>query len=178
MENTDSILLVDENDNITGKADKERVHKEGLLHRAFSIFVFNDDGELLMHKRSDSKYHSPGVWTNTCCSHQSETENEMLYIHERLSLEMGVDTELSFLFKHQYRAEFPNGLVENEYDHVYYGFFNGTPVPNPAEVSDWQWSDTEMLMVDISRRPENYSYWFKELLPLVLKHEHIVSLLD
>lgn len=177
-ENNDSILLVDESDNVIGTADKEKVHKDGLLHRAFSIFIFNDEGELLMHKRAGSKYHSPGLWTNTCCSHQLSMNGEMQYIHNRLRKEMGIDTELAFLFKHHYRAEFENTLVENEYDHVYFGIYNADPVPDPEEVSDWSWNDCDSLLHEIKIHPDEYSYWFKELFPLVYKHEKVQFILD
>ncbi len=177
-ENNDSILLVDDNDTVTGKAEKGRVHTEGLLHRAFSIFIFNDEGELLIHRRADSKYHSPGVWTNACCSHQTTVHGEMQYIHNRLRMEMGIDTELVFLFKHRYKATFENGLTEHEYDHVYYGVYNGDPVPDPVEVSDWQWYDSESVLEEIKKQPEKYSYWFRELYPLVYNDSRIQFMLD
>ncbi|MFW5807950.1 MAG: isopentenyl-diphosphate Delta-isomerase [Spirochaetota bacterium] len=175
--NTGSILLVDEDDNILGTAEKLEVHQKGLLHRAFSVFIFNDEGDILMQKRSGMKYHSPNVWTNTCCSHQTSQTSEMQYIHGRLRQEMGFDTELAFLFKHRYRTQFDNGLTEHEIDHVYYGIYNGDPIPNPEEVAAWRWSDCDMVLRDISAKPDEYSYWFRELYPLVFNTDRIQFIL-
>lgn len=176
-ENTFSILLVNEDDTVLGTAEKEYVHRHGLLHRAFSIFLFNNKGELLIHKRADSKYHSPGVWTNTCCSHQSTEDDEMQYIHRRLLQEMGVDAELTFLFKHKYSVQFDNGLMEYEYDHVYFGVCSDTPSPDPAEVSDWRWSECDNLLRDMDNNPAGYSYWFRELLPLVCRNKTLQKII-
>lgn len=164
-----NILLVDENDSITGFGEKLEVHKQGLLHRAFSIFVLNAENYLLLQKRADTKYHSPGMWTNTCCSHQSMDEDNDEFIHTRLREEMGIDCQLTYLFKHTYRAEFPNNMIEHEIDYIYLGHYNGSPKPNPEEVSDWRWEHCDILYDDIVANPDQYSYWFKEIFPIFYK---------
>ena len=139
------ILTVDEKDNVTGKGEKMKVHREGKLHRAFSIFVFNSKSELLLQKRAKSKYHSGGLWTNTCCSHQRDGETLEKAVHRRLKEEMGFDCELKEVFTFTYRVKFDDGLIENEYDHVFFGKFDGKPEPNPEEVDDWKWISLEEL---------------------------------
>jgi len=155
------ILLVDENDNVIGKEEKIKTHKEGKLHRAFSIFVFNSNGELLLQKRAKSKYHSAGLWTNTCCSHQRDGETLEKAIHRRLKEEMGFNCKLKEKFTFTYKVKFDNGLFENEYDHVFFGKFDGEPIPNPEEVDEWKWVDLEDLKKDIRENPSNYTYWLK-----------------
>ena len=155
------ILTVDEKDNVTGKEEKIKVHREGIFHRAFSIFVFNSKGELLLQKRARSKYHSGGLWTNTCCSHQRDGENLEEAIHRRLKEEMGFDCELKEVFTFTYRVKFDDGLVENEYDHVFFGKFDGKPEPNPEEVDEWKWISLEELRKDIRKNPDDYTYWLK-----------------
>jgi len=155
------ILTVDEKDNVTGKEEKIKVHREGKLHRAFSIFVFNSKGEVLLQKRAGSKYHSAGLWTNTCCSHQRVGENLEEAVHRRLKEEMGFDCELKEAFTFTYRVKFDNGLSENEYDHVFFGKFDGKPEPNPKEVDEWKWVSLEELRKDIQKNPDDYTYWLK-----------------
>jgi isopentenyl-diphosphate Delta-isomerase len=159
-----NIALVNEADKITGFANKQEVHEKGLLHRAFSILVFNDKNEVLLQRRALTKYHSPGLWTNTCCSHLVEDCEFETYIHERLENEMGFDCELDFQFSFHYRIEFDNGLCENEIDHVYFGKWNGTPKPNHDEADGFMWIAIEELKTDLKNNPENYTYWFKELM--------------
>ncbi len=156
------IALLDTDDNIIGFEDKLIVHQKGLLHRAFSIFIFNDKGEVLLQKRAATKYHSPSLWTNTCCSHLIENSDFEEYIHERLKDEMGFDCELEFKFSFHYKIKFSNGLTENEIDHVYFGKWNGTPIPNPKEVEDYKWIDWTLFKTDLTINPEKYTYWIKE----------------
>jgi isopentenyl-diphosphate delta-isomerase len=164
------ILTVDENDNVTGKEEKIKTHREGRLHRAFSIFVFNSKGELLLQKRAKSKYHSSGLWTNTCCSHQRAGENLEEAVHRRLKEEMGFDCELKEAFTFTYRVKFDNGLSENEYDHVFFGKFDGKPEPNPKEVDDWKWVSLEELRKDIQKNPDDYTYWLKVSIDKVISN--------
>jgi len=162
------ILLVDENDNIIGKGEKIKTHREGKLHRAFSIFVFNSKGELLLQKRGKSKYHSGGLWTNTCCSHQRDGEALEEAVHRRLKEEMGFDCELKEMFTFTYRIKFDNNLFENECDHVFIGNFDGEPTPNPEEVDEWKWVGLEELKNDMQKNPDNYTYWLKESIDRVI----------
>jgi isopentenyl-diphosphate delta-isomerase len=157
----DTLILVDEHDNITGYGTKLKVHQEGHLHRAFSLFVVNEAGQLLLQKRALSKYHSGGLWANTCCSHPLKGEKTDETIHTRLIEEMGFDCELKPLFQFIYRAKFNNGLTEYELDQVYIGFYEGAPNPNPAEVCDWKWIDIEALKEDLLNAPDKYVYWLK-----------------
>jgi isopentenyl-diphosphate Delta-isomerase len=161
MENGTLIALVDENDTITGFEEKLVVHQKGLLHRAFSIFIFNDKNELLIHRRAIEKYHSGGLWTNTCCSHLLQGEEFETSIHNRLRLEMGFDCPLEFAFKFRYSTTFSNALIENELDHVFIGRFNGVPLPDPEEVCDWKWANPDDLIQDFALNGQNYTYWFK-----------------
>ena len=164
------ILLVDENDNIIGKEEKIKTHQEGKLHRAFSIFVFNSKGELLLQKRGKSKYHSGGLWTNTCCSHQRDGETLEEAVHRRLKEEMGFDCELKEMFTFTYRIKFDNDLFENEYDHVFLGKFDGEPTPNSEEVDEWKWIDLEELKKGIRENPDNYTYWLKQSIDKVISY--------
>ena len=164
------ILTVDENDNVTGKGGKLKVHREGKLHRAFSLFVFNSKGELLLQRRAKSKYHSGGLWTNTCCSHQRDGETLEKAIHRRLKKDMGFGCELKEVFTFTYRVKFDDGLFENEYDHVFFGEFDGKPEPNPEEVDKWKWVGLEELRKDIRKNPDDYTYWLKVSIDRVISH--------
>ncbi len=159
------LILVDEQNNITGYEKKLKVHQDGLLHRAFSIFVVNKEGQLMLQKRAIEKYHSGGLWANTCCSHPLKGENTETTIHERLVEEMGFDCDLQPLFKFTYRAELDNDLVEYELDQVYIGEYEMDPVPNPAEVGDWKWINIEFLKEDLENAPDEYVYWLKAAFP-------------
>ncbi len=160
----ENIALVSAEDIITGYAPKMHVHQQGLLHRAFSIVIYNDEGEMLIQKRASSKYHSGELWTNACCSHLVEEKDFEEYMHERLKHEMGFDCELKFSFKFHYIANFENGLTENEIDHVYTGKWNGTPHPDPTEADDYRWMSIEEISENIAKHPENFTYWFKEII--------------
>lgn len=156
------LILVDENDNEIGTEEKMKAHREGKLHRAFSIFVFNSDGELLLQKRAPDKYHSGGLWTNTCCSHPTPGEEMTSTVHRRLEEEMGFDCELKKAFHFIYRAELTNGLVEHEYDHVFSGIYDGKVRPNPKEVMDFRWVDLNALEKDLAAHPEVYTPWLRD----------------
>ena len=155
------LILVDKDNNVTGYERKLKVHQEGYLHRAFSIFVVNESGELMLQKRAEHKYHSGGLWANTCCSHPLKGEDPENTIHNRLMEEMGFDCVLEPVFKFIYRAELDNDLVEYELDQVYIGKYELEPKPNPLEVGDWKWIDIDFLKRDLINSPNEYVYWLK-----------------
>lgn len=164
----EKVILVDKNDKEVGTGEKLKTHQEGKLHRAFSIFVFNSKGELLIHQRARTKYHCGGLWSNTCCSHPRPGEHMEEAVHRRLKTEMGFDCKLKEIFSFIYQVKFGNNLFEHEYDHVFIGRFDGEPVPNPEEVEDWKWIETEELKKDIQKNPEKYTYWFKACIDRVI----------
>jgi isopentenyl-diphosphate delta-isomerase len=155
------LILVNENDDEIGFGEKLPVHQNAQLHRAFSIFVMNSQHQLLLQKRAYHKYHSGGLWANTCCSHPIRGEKQEDSIHRRLKEEMGFDCNLKHMFHFIYRAELDNGLTEYEYDHVYLGRYNGIPNPNPDEVCEWKWMELDKVNSDIKNDPDNYTYWVK-----------------
>ncbi len=157
----DNVILVDENNREIGVEEKLKAHEKGILHRAFSIFVFNSKKELLIQQRAKEKYHCPEIWANTCCSHPRPNETYEQAIHRRLKEEMGFDCELKKSFCFIYRAKFPNGLIENEYDCVFMGESDAIPNPNLKEVMDYKWISLEDLEKDIKQNPSKYSIWFK-----------------
>ncbi|MHA7842924.1 MAG: isopentenyl-diphosphate Delta-isomerase [Winogradskyella sp.] len=157
----EQVILVDENDNKIGLMPKMEAHEKALLHRAFSVFVFNDKNELMLQQRALHKYHSPGLWTNTCCSHQRDGESNLEAGKRRLEEEMGFVTELEETISFIYKAPFDNGLTEHEYDHIMIGYYNDEPNINEDEVADWKWMNLEDVKVDITSHPENYTAWFK-----------------
>lgn len=157
----EQVILVDENDKPIGTMGKLEVHQKGLLHRAFSVFIFNDKGELLLQKRASTKYHSPGLWTNTCCSHPSPGEETLTAANRRLKEEMGMDTILIHKTSFIYRTEFDNGLTEHEFDHVYVGNYNENPVLNEDEAEDYKWVNLTDLKEDIKNSPQSFTSWFK-----------------
>lgn len=163
------LLLVNKKDIITGTREKISVHQHGLLHRAFSVFIFNDKGELLLQQRAFSKYHSGGLWSNTCCGHPVFGENMAQTIGRRLREEMGIYCFTEFLFTFQYHTEFKNGMIENEIDHVYAGVCNHLPVPNHQEVAAWKYISMEELQQAIGTQPEIFSFWLKACLPELLQ---------
>lgn len=158
------IAVVDSNDKVIGYADKLKVHEKGLLHRAFSIFIFNDNGEMLIHKRAKHKYHSPSLWTNTCCSHLLQNMSMDECLHDRLQFEMGFDAEVEYKFKFTYKASFDSGLIEHETDYVYVGLWNGVPEPNVDEVGSYKWISIVDLKNDMAQHPTNYTYWFTHIM--------------
>jgi isopentenyl-diphosphate delta-isomerase len=159
-----NIPLVDDQDNIVGHAEKLDVHVKGLLHRAFSILVYNNQREILIHQRASSKYHSPGLWTNTCCGHPNEGESTEAAVHRRLFEEMGFDCPLNYSFTFRYLAKFDNGLIENEIDHVYTGEYNGGFTVNPEEVADYKWLSKAEIINEITKSPESFTIWFREIM--------------
>jgi isopentenyl-diphosphate delta-isomerase len=158
---TELVILVDKNDKQIGIEEKLKAHQGGKLHRAFSVFVFNNKGELLLQKRALSKYHSPGLWTNTCCSHPRPDEETLSAAHRRLREEMGFDCDLSEIFSFKYKTVFDNGLIENEYDHVIVGKYDYEPVINKEEVDTYKWIDVAWLKKDIKNNPSLYTSWLK-----------------
>ncbi len=161
---TNNIAIVNQHDQVIGYKSKEMVHAEGLLHRAFSILICNDRGQMLIHQRAHDKYHSPGLWTNACCSHLTEGEHMESVIYKRLLHEMGFQCPLSHQFTFHYRIDFDNGLTENEIDWVYIGLYNGNPNSNPEEVAAWKWVDIDWLINDMEQNPLNYTYWFRHIM--------------
>lgn len=157
----ENVILVDEKDNQVGLMPKLDAHEKGILHRAFSIFIFNSDYKLLLQKRASSKYHSGGLWTNTCCSHPRDGEDTIDAANRRLYEEMGIKTSLRKVFDFIYRAELDNNLIENEFDHVFYGVYNEDPILNTDEADDFKWIDMETLKNDIDNNPGQYTVWFK-----------------
>jgi isopentenyl-diphosphate delta-isomerase len=158
------VVLVDERDRELGASEKLAAHAAGTLHRAFSIFVFNSERQLLLQRRAKSKYHSGGLWSNTCCGHPRPGEATVEAARRRLREEMNFDCELRAAFEFTYRVELGDELVEHEYDHVFVGEFDGVVVPNEAEVDNWQWTTLDELRRDISARPDDYTYWLKAAL--------------
>lgn len=157
----DKVILVDNNDNQIGLMPKLEAHEKGVLHRAFSVFIFNNYGELMLQRRALTKYHSPGLWTNTCCSHQRDGESNISSGKRRLNEEMGFDTELFEKTSFIYKAKFDNGLIEHEFDHVLVGSYNHSPIINSIEVDSWKWMSLENVKKDINDHPDNYTAWFK-----------------
>lgn len=158
---TNYVILVDENDNPLGTMEKIEAHEKARLHRAFSVFIYNSNNELLLQQRALTKYHTPGLWTNTCCSHQKLGETNVEAGKRRLQEEMGFTTELQETISFIYKAPFENGLTEHEYDYILVGEFNDEPQPNPEEVHAWKWMKLEDIEVDIQKNPEDYTEWFK-----------------
>ncbi len=164
------VILVDHNGRDIGTAEKIQAHRDGQLHRAFSIFVFNALDEVLLQKRAETKYHSGGLWTNTCCSHPRPGESHQHAARRRLHEEMGFDCELLELFSFTYHVKLNDNLFEHELDRVFVGRYEGQPTPNPDEVEDWKWMNIDILKQDIQENPQHYTYWFKLVLDRVIKH--------
>jgi isopentenyl-diphosphate delta-isomerase len=158
------LILTDEKDQFVGMMEKMLVHQHGLLHRAFSVFIFNTKGEILLQQRAFDKYHSPGLWSNACCSHPRFEETIADAVERRLWEEMGIHSDTEFAFSFIYKAAFENGLTEHEYDHVY------IPVVNRNEVNSWKYMRLSDLRPDIEANPANYSEWLKQCLPRVIDH--------
>lgn len=165
----EEVVLVDTNDTQIGTMEKLEAHQKGVLHRAFSIFIFDPEGRLLLQKRAKQKYHSGGLWTNTCCSHPRPGEELLSATHRRLMEEMGFDSPVEEIHAFVYRAELDHGLTEHEYDHVFVGEWRGTPKPDPDEVEDWRFISIKDLRQEIAEKPETYTYWLKSCLEEILK---------
>lgn len=164
------VVLVDAHDQPIGTAEKLQAHLDARLHRAFSVFVFNSQGQMMLQQRAHHKYHSAGLWSNTCCSHPRPGEPVEGAAHRRLQEEMGFDCPVERLFGFTYKVALDRGLYEHEYDHVLAGIFDGTPAPNPEEVADWKWMQPADVLRDVERRPTQYTHWFKQVLQRTLAH--------
>ena len=164
----DHVITVSEQDEATGTEEKLKAHEDGTLHRAFSVFVFNDKHELLLQQRATSKYHSGGMWTNTCCSHPAPGEDTLAAAHRRLQEEMGFDCPLQYLQPFRYRADMTNGLIENEYDHLYTGIYNAAVHPNPDEVQAIKFLSLDAIREWIDNEPEAFTAWFKMIFPKLM----------
>ncbi|RYY60402.1 MAG: isopentenyl-diphosphate Delta-isomerase [Chitinophagaceae bacterium] len=161
------LVLVNEQDEQTGTGEKMKVHREGLLHRAFSVFVFNRDGQMMLQRRSLSKYHSGGLWTNACCSHPAPGEDVESAAGKRLVEEMGFSTSLQKVFDFVYKAGFGNGMTEHEFDHVFVGQYDGPVDYNREEVMDYCYQSMDELKESIRFKPEVYTEWFKLAFPRI-----------
>lgn len=160
----ESVILVNESDQEVGIEEKIEAHRNGgKRHRAFSVLIFNDKKELMLQQRAINKYHCGGLWTNTCCSHPRLGEKTIDAAHRRLKEEMGFDCELREIFSFKYTATLDNKLTENEYDHVLIGYYQNEPYINTEEVESWKWIRIKDLNKDLTKNPENYSFWFKEI---------------
>ena len=157
----EKVVLVDEKDNPIGEMEKMEAHEKAVLHRAFSVFVFNNNDELMLQQRALSKYHSPGLWTNTCCSHPRPGEKLLDAGHRRLMEEMGFDCETDKIFDFIYKAKLDKGLTEHEFDHVLFGRYEDTPKINPAEVESWKWMTMHAVAMDMKAHPDKYTVWFR-----------------
>nr|WP_315176745.1 isopentenyl-diphosphate Delta-isomerase [uncultured Flavobacterium sp.] len=157
----EKVILVNELDEPIGLMPKLEAHQKARLHRAFSVFILNDKKEIMLQQRAQHKYHSPLLWTNTCCSHQREGETNVQAGNRRLFEEMGFKTEIKELFHFIYKAPFDNGLTEHELDHVMVGYYNDAPEINPDEVENWKWMKIEEVKNDMVIHPEMYTVWFK-----------------
>lgn len=162
------VVLVDENDNEIGRAEKLDAHLKGQLHRALSVFLFNTEGQMLIQQRAFSKYHSGGLWSNACCSHPRPDELPLEAAKRRLWEEMGISCEMEKAFDFIYKVSLDNQLTEYEFDHVFIGQSDGDAHPNAEEAHDWKWIDIDALVRDIDDHPENYTYWFKMVLDKVI----------
>ena len=169
------VILVNENDEQIGTMPKLEAHEKAVLHRAFSVFIFNDNHELMLQQRAKHKYHSPLLWTNTCCSHQRVGESNLEAGKRRLMEEMGFNTELKETISFIYKAPFDNGLTEHELDHIMIGQFNGMPHINRDEVEAWKWMSLEAIKVDIELQPEQYTAWFKIIFDKFYEHINITK---
>lgn len=158
---SEEVVLVNRYDEVVGREEKIAAHAKGILHRAFSVFIVNSSNQLLIQRRTLSKYHSRGLWSNTCCGHPRPNETIEQASQRRLNEEMGFHSQLTKLFHFIYRVELEDGLIEHEYDHVFIGHYNGIPIPDHEEVSEWRWIEMETLRVDLEKYPENYTYWFR-----------------
>ena len=164
----EEVILVDETDTPLGKMEKMEAHRKALLHRAFSVFIFNGKGEMLLQRRAPGKYHSPGLWTNACCSHPRPGEETHSAALRRLKEELGITTTLEKLFDFTYRSTYDNGLTEFEFDHVFVGVYDERDIlPDPAEVSDFCFRSSGDIQVDLQRSPAKYTTWFHLAFPLV-----------
>lgn len=164
------VILVNEEDMPVGRMEKMEAHEKAVLHRAFSVFIFNSQGQLLLQQRAGHKYHSPLLWTNTVCSHPREGEGTIDAAHRRIKEEMGMDCDFMEVFSFLYKADVGQGLTEHEYDHVFIGVSDIVPVINHDEVASWKYVDLSWLEADVVANSGDYTMWFKIALTEVLEH--------
>ena len=165
------VILVDQNDQPIGTAEKMDAHRQGLLHRAFSVFIFDPQGRMLVHQRAFEKYHSGGLWTNACCSHPRPNEDVQAAAHRRLGEELGFDCPLEKQFSFIYRVELTkDGLIEHKFDHVFFGTHSGVIHHNKNEVAATAWVELDTLATDVVQNPHKYTYWFTVVFKQVLEH--------
>ena len=169
----ENVILVNEKDEQIGLMPKMEAHEKAVLHRAFSVFIFNDNNELMLQQRALHKYHSPGLWTNTCCSHQRDGESNIEAGKRRLLEEMGFTTDLKETTSFIYKAPFDNGLTEHELDHILVGHYSDDPIINKDEVASWKWMPLENVKDDIVAHPELYTEWFKIIFDKFYEHINI-----
>lgn len=160
----DHVILVNEKDEMLGVGEKIKTHERGLLHRAFSIFILNSKDELLLQRRALTKYHSPGLWSNTCCGHPRPGEEVITAAKHRLEAEMRLSCPLNEIGSFVYRAEVGQGLIEHEYDHILVGYCENAPAINSAEALDWRWSSLAVLQREVGDHPEQYTFWLRSIL--------------
>ena len=165
------VLLVDAHDNVIGEAPKLQAHRDGVLHRAISVFIFDRDGRILLQQRAAGKYHSAGLWSNASCTHPRPGEEAIDAARRRLQEEMGIDADLDFRFSFLYRAELDSGLTEHEVDHVFTGTTTEEPRPDPAEVGAWRWVEPDDLARELASSPDHFSAWF----PLALSRLQVLQ---
>ena len=168
---SDFVVLVDQNDLQIGTMPKLEAHEKGLLHRAFSIFIFNSKGEILMQQRALDKYHSAGLWSNTCCSHPAPNESNDAAATRRLKEEMGMICEMNSVFSFTYKAEFGNGLIEHEFDYVFFGESDTPPLINKEEANDYKYMTMSDLVIDIQNNSIYYTEWLKDCLDKVIEYK-------
>ncbi len=166
----EKVVLVNKKDEVIGSMEKIEAHEKALLHRAFSVFVINKNNELMLQRRALGKYHSPGLWTNTCCSHPRVNESYADGAHRRLVEEMGFDCDLKDMFSFIYKAPFDNGLTEHELDHVFVGYCETEPIINTEEVDSWKWIAIDDLKEDMASNPEDYTVWFRIIFEQFSQH--------
>jgi len=166
------VILVNEQDEPIGLMEKMEAHRKGLLHRAFSVFVFNEKGEMLLQQRAKEKYHSPALWTNACCSHPRENETVIQAAERRMVEELGFTTKVISAFSFTYKASFDNGLIEHEFDHVLMATItNDTAIqPNPHEVMDYCYMSLEHIQAALQSHPEKFTAWFHIAFPKLVAH--------
>lgn len=167
----ESVVLVDEDDKDIGVMEKLEAHRKGVLHRAFSVFIFNDRDELILQRRAPGKYHSAGLWTNTCCGHPRPGEVLMAAAQRRLKEEMGIACELEHRFAFAYSANVGNGLSEKEYDHVFTGHYSGTPEPDPEEADAWRWITLDALELEMAMEPLRFTPWLHACIARVARRD-------
>ena len=167
MSEQEEVILVDQADRPVGSMEKMEAHRQARLHRAFSVFIFNSEKEMLLQRRAAGKYHSAGLWTNTCCSHPRPGEDTLAAAGRRLKEEMGFTTPLEKVFHFTYKAELENGLTEYEFDHVFIGIYDGDVYPDPIEVSDYSYQSLESIRENLKFNPDQYTSWFRLAFPLL-----------